>query len=249
LVSGYSTVFHVGMVVSLLTGILLEITWQAGLGELFHGWGWTLTWAHGIFGLVTSVGFGGIVARFVKNPFFRLASGRIAYVDGAFLSIVSLTGLWLLLQLTGSLPAGPGWLVTIHLVCAIAWLIVSLFGGGTVAHALATVVYRYSRAGSPSSFQAFSSACAGCGKCVEVCPLYLASNGRPEEAPALKIRHYLRVLGKGVSAGTLKAMAEEIYACALCGLCVAVCPYSFHHYDLYLALLKQANKSADRRAA
>jgi ferredoxin len=246
-VSGYSTAFHIGMVIVLLTGIMLEITYQVGLAT--HGWGWTLTWAHGICGLVTAVGFVGIVSRFIKNPYFRLVSGRIAYVDGAFIAVLCVTGLWLLGELFGILATGSGWLVPIHLVCAIAWLIVSLFGGGVVAHALASVVYRFSKSGSPTSFQAFSTACSSCGKCVEVCPLYLASNGRPEEAPAFKVRQYLRVFGKGAPAATLKSMAEEIYACALCGLCVGVCPYSFRHYDLYVALLKQVNKSVAGRAA
>jgi ferredoxin len=249
LVGASSTVFHVGIVVALLTGAMMEILFQTGSAGLLHGWGGTITWAHSIFGLATAIGFVGIVARFIKNPFFRLASGRMAYVDGTFMVVVSVTGLLLLGELTGILAAEPSWLAPIHLVCAIAWLIVSLFGGGLVAHAVATVVYRFSEADSPAAFRAFSSACASCGKCVEVCPLYAASGGRPEESPARKVRHYLTVFRKGAPAATLKAMAEEIYACALCGLCVAVCPYSFRHYDLYMALLEHVNKKVAGRAA
>ena len=113
-----------------------------------------------------------------------------------------------------------------------------------VKHAVATIVYRFNIRGShyPAVFTAFSSACGRCGKCVEVCPIYDATNERPAQAPALKVRKYLKAFKKGASLKERKSMAEDIYVCALCGLCVAVCPYSFRHYDLYMSLLAEVNK-------
>ncbi|HOQ98867.1 MAG TPA: (Fe-S)-binding protein [Anaerolineae bacterium] len=246
-VSTFSVVFHIGMVASLITGIVLEILYFTGLAGLFAGWGWTITWAHGLFGLAVAVGFAGILARFAGNRYFRLASGKMFYVDAAFIMVIGVSGLVLLLQVVGLVAPRPGWWTTIHLVSAIGWLFVSLVGNGLVAHAVATVVYGQSDPRSPAAFAAFSSACAGCGRCVEACPLY-AGRPRPEEAPALKVRRYLRTLQKGTSRQQLKAVAEDVYACTLCGLCVGICPYSFRHYDLYMALLAEANEAGTERA-
>ena len=77
---------------------------------------------------------------------------------------------------------------------------------------------------------------------MEICPLYEATNGKPEEAPALKVRHYLSQMRKTTSVDELKAIAENVYVCALCGLCVSVCPYSFRHYNLYTSMLSYVNK-------
>jgi ferredoxin len=243
-VSPLSAVFHIGMVTAVITGILLEILYLTGLSGITQGWGWIVTWTHGLLGIATFVGFIGVLARFASNRFFRVAAGRMFYVDGAFIAVASVSGLKLLLSIVGLWPAASGWEATVHVISVIVWLIVSLFGGGLVAHALATVVYRFNVKGARSvaSFQAFNSACARCGKCVEVCPLYQASNERPQEAPALKVRRYLNVFRKGAPLNELKSMAEDIYMCALCGLCVSVCPYSFRHYDLYTTLLAQVNK-------
>jgi ferredoxin len=229
------------MVISLITGILMEIMYFTGLSGVLQGWGWTVTWTHGLFGVATTVGFLGILTRFARNESFRLASGKMFYVDAVLLAVISISGLILLLEIFGILPAASGWWTTIHLTSVIGWLIISLFGGGLVAHAVATLVYRFTDRRSPAAFRAFNSACAGCGRCVEVCPLYEASNGRREEAPALKVRQYLKAFKNGASLGDLKAMVEDVYVCALCGLCVGVCPYSFRHYDLYTSLLAEVN--------
>jgi ferredoxin len=243
-VSPLSAVFHVGMATAIITGLLMEIMYLTGLSGLSQGWGWVVTWTHGFLGVATIIGFAGVLARFASNRFFRLAAGRMFYVDAAFIIVASISGLILLLRILGFWPAVEGWAATVHVVSVIGWVIVSLFGGGLVAHALATLVYRSNVRGARSvaSFQAFNSACARCGKCVEVCPLYQASNERPQEAPALKVRRYLNLFRKGAPLKDLKSMAEDVYVCALCGLCVAVCPYSFRHYDLYTTLLAQVNK-------
>jgi ferredoxin len=248
LVNPFSTVFHLGMVVALLTGILMEIMYFTGFSTVLQGWGWTVTWIHGLFGLATAIGFVGVLVRFARNRLFRLASGNMFYVDAAFIVIISVSGFVLLLEILGVSPAASGWWTTIHLTSVIAWLIISLFTGGLVAHAVATVVYRFTNSRSPAAFQAFNSACGRCGRCVEVCPQYEASNERPEDAPALKVRRYLNVFRKGASLKELKAMAEDVYVCALCGLCVGVCPYSFRHYDLYMSLLTQVNWAMGERS-
>jgi ferredoxin len=242
LVSPLSTVFHYGIVLACLSGLVLEAMYLVGLSVLFAGWGWVVTWMHGILGLVAIFGFMGVLARFGTNRFFRLAAGKMFYVDAAFIGVISLSGLGLLLEIWRALPVVSGWWATIHIVSAITWFLVSLFAGGLIAHAVATMVYRFNNPRSAAAFQAFNSACARCGKCVEVCPLYQASNEKPEEAPALKVRRYLDVFRKGAPLKELKGLAEEVYVCALCGLCVAVCPYSFRHYDLYTSLLAQVNE-------
>ncbi len=248
LVSIFSAVFHAGMVVSLITGMVMEALYFSTFGGVLRGYGWTLTWVHGFFGLAVAVGFAGILVRFFSARSFRIAAGRMFYVDAVFIVAITVSGIVLLLEVLGVLPAAPGWWPLVHLTSVMAWLIVSLFGNGLVAHAWATVVYRFTAPRTPASFEVFSSACVGCGRCVEVCPLFEARQ-RPEEAPALKVRRYLKAFKKGASPQTLKAMAEDVYACTLCGLCVAVCPYSFRHYELYTALLAEANKATERKSA
>ena len=125
-----------------------------------------------------------------------------------------------------------------------AWIVVSLLLGGAVRHALATVVWRLT---SPEKKHAvsltFSDACGRCGRCVEVCPLYEATDGAKVEAPVLKLRRYFRMVAtRSLSAGEVKSIAEQTAACTLCGLCVGVCPFSFNFVDMYKDLLGYANK-------
>ena len=250
IVSLFSTTFHIGMVTALVTGIILEIMYFTHFSVVFQGWGWVITWIHGIVGLIATIGFIGVLQRFSTNKFFRLASGKMFYVDTVFIAIIAVSGIILLLRILGLLTAAAGWMSTVHISAVIVWLIVSLFADGMFAHAVATIVYRFNvkRArSSAAAFQAFNSACSRCGKCVEICPLYEATNERPEEAPALKVRKYLNLLRKGLPPEELKAIVEDVYVCALCGLCVAVCPYSFRHYDLYTSLLAQVNKTVDKK--
>lgn len=236
-----STIFHIGMVAALLTGIVLEIMYATTFSAAFQGSAWLMTWGHGLFGIITAIGFIGVLIRFLRNPLFRLAAGKMFYLDAFFITIISASGIVLLLRIIGWLPATQGWMTTLHLTSVITWLLVSLLGEGLVAHAYATLLYRFTDRRSPAAFSTFSRACARCGQCIEICPQYEASNGNPEEAPALKVRRYLDQLRKGASLQTAKATIENIYLCAECGLCVSVCPYSFRHYDLYMELLETVN--------
>jgi NAD-dependent dihydropyrimidine dehydrogenase PreA subunit len=218
-----------------------------GLADLFQGWGWTVTWAHALFGLAATLGFAGVLVRFSKNPYFRTAADRVFYIDTAFLSVIGISGSVLFLQLVGLMNPGSGIATMLHVAAAIAWLATSLFMDGLVAHGLATVLYRLHLKGrrDVAAYKAFGSACGRCGKCTEICPQYEASGGQPVEAPALKVRQGLNRLRKSGSRAEAKRLTEEMYACTLCGLCVGVCPYSFRHYDLYTTLLAQVNRSAE----
>jgi ferredoxin len=239
LVNPFSTIFHYGMVFGLLSGLFLEAMYWATFAGFFRGWGWVITWVHAGLGLLAIVGFIGVLGRFITNRFFRLASGVIFYVDAAFITAIMVSGVALFLELVRVTAAAPGWWALIHIVSVIGWLLVSLFAGGLVAHAVGTVFYRFSNPRQRAAFQAFNTACGRCGKCTEVCPLYRAHDEAPQEAPSLKVRRYLSAVTRGAPRDELVKMTEEVYACALCGLCVAVCPYSFRHTDLYMALLRQ----------
>jgi NAD-dependent dihydropyrimidine dehydrogenase PreA subunit len=250
LVNPLSLVFHYGMVLGVITGFILEAMYLIGLSSasfsgIFVGWGWVVTWTHGFLGLVAIVGFLGVLGRFATNRFFRLASGITFYVDAAFIAAISVSGVALALEILGVTAQRSGWWPTIHIVSAIGWLAVSLLTGGLVAHAVGTVLYRFSDPRSSAAFQAFNTACGRCGKCTEVCPLFRAHGEKPEEAPSLKVRRYLTAFKRGGPLQDLRRMTEEVYNCALCGLCIAVCPYSFRHYDLYMALLAQVNRTAE----
>ena len=245
LVNPLSALFHVGMVGVLITGIIMEILYVSSWGSILNGGGWVITWMHGGLGLLTAVGFMGVLARFAGSRSFRVASGRMFYVDAVLIGVIAVSGLDLLLRILGILPAASGWESTIHITATMVWLLVSLFGGGLVSHAVGTVAYRFTDGHSPAALQTFSSACSRCGKCVEVCPEYEASNGLPEQAPALKVRRYLKQFQDNASPAERKAIVEHVYACALCGLCVGVCPYAFRHYDLYMGLLRQVTRAQE----
>jgi Fe-S oxidoreductase len=63
-------------------------------------------------------------------------------------------------------------------------------------------------------------------------------------APVLKVRRYFKMIAPGsLTANEVKSIAEHTAACTLCGLCAAVCPFSFNFVDLYEELLAYANKA------
>ena len=135
------------------------------------------------------------------------------------------------------------WAASLHVAMIYAWIVVSLFLGGAVRHALATVLWRLT---SPERKQAlfltFSDACGRCGRCVEVCPLYEATDGLKVEAPVLKLRRYFKMVAtKSLAASEIKLIAEQTAACTLCGLCVGVCPFSFNFVNMYKDLLTYAS--------
>jgi hypothetical protein len=154
-VAFFSTVFHIGMVVALLSGIILEILYQTGLASAFGSWGWLFTWFHGAFGLIAAIGFVGVLYRFNTNRFITPTAGKMFCVDATFIGVICVSGVVLLLRMLDLLPGLWGWETTLHLVSVIAWLLASLFGGGLVAHALSSIVYPYAKSRSSAASQAF----------------------------------------------------------------------------------------------
>jgi ferredoxin len=196
------------------------------------------------------VGGLGFLARYFKNPHFRLAWGRIFYLDLLFMLAIAVTGILQALPVFGLVPVYSfadyplRWAASIHVTAIYGWIVASLFLGGAVRHALATVVWRLA---SPEKkhaiFMAFSDACGRCGRCVEVCPMYEATGGAEVEAPVLKLKRYFKKVASGsLAASEIKSIAEQTATCTMCGLCVGVCPFSFNFVSMYKELLAYANK-------
>ncbi len=244
-------IFHIGLYGSIITGAITEISnFVPGFAGIFGGLGWLISWSHGVTGVLLVVGGAGFVAKYFMNRYFRLAYGRIFFLDLAFMLAIAITGTLQALAVFGlmqvnSFTAYPlTWAASIHVTIIYAWIVVSLFVGGAVRHALATVMWRTLSPGRKEAiFLTFSDACGRCGRCVEVCPLYEAMDGARVEAPVLKLRKYFRMVATGsLAAGEIKSIAEQTTVCTLCGLCAGVCPFSFNFVDMYKALLSYANK-------
>ena len=209
--------FHIGMVGCLITAGIVGLVW---LG--FPSW-WGITWLHGAFGALLIVGFLGIAGWYCRDRCFRLAYGRMFFVDGAFLAGISVSGAIICLKVLGILPMevfGPEGAVHVSLV--LAWLLISLFGGGAVRHAVATVVWRVYRRGGLYP-RLIADACAKCGRCIKACAVVRKIG--PEETPALSLKRSLKELAGGkLSERAKKALAQ----CILCGSCQRACPYQFY---------------------
>lgn len=89
-------------------------------------------------------------------------------------------------------------------------------------------------------------ACARCGECVNVCPIF-KETGDEYTAPGFKIKKMRGLITKKLlpfmgktSVEILKKVVKGIYECALCGRCWSVCPYN---YDL-VSLWEKARESA-----
>jgi hypothetical protein len=169
-------IFHFGLYGSIITGALLEITYLLpALANVFNGLGWKLSWSHGVVGVLLLSGGLGFIVKYVTNPYFRVAWGRIFYLDLLFMAVVTITGSLRALTVFGLMPADSTfsypleWAGSLHVLVILAWILASLLYGGAVRHALATVVWRFT---SPlkrhALFMAFSNACGRCGRCVEV---------------------------------------------------------------------------------
>jgi NAD-dependent dihydropyrimidine dehydrogenase PreA subunit len=243
IVSASDFVFHFGMIGLFLTALVMELAnLVQGFSSLFAGYGWVITRLHGITGAILLVGGVVYVYRYFSNRFFRIAYGRIFYVDLAFLGAIGVLGITQSLQTWGFTPATEG--LQLKIILVYSWLLVSLVGGGAVRHLLGTIGWRvFSITGAmPAIYYSFSDGCGKCGKCIEVCPLYEAHGERDEDAPALKLRKYLKMLAtQKLSLTQVKRVAEDVYVCTLCGLCVGVCPYSFPYVSFYKDLLKYVN--------
>jgi len=243
--------FHIGLFGAIITGAIQETAnFLPSFAGAFNSFGWLISWSHGIAGAFLVVGGIGFVARYFMNPYFRLAYGKVFYLDLAFMLTITITGTLQAFAVFGliqvdSFTAYPfKWVASIQLTAVYAWVVASLFLGGAVRHALATIVWRLT---SPEKRQAifltFSNACGRCGRCVEVCPFYEATDGAKVEAPVLKLRRYFTMIAaKSLPAGEIKSIAEQTAACALCGLCTGVCPFSFNFVDMFKDLLAYAKK-------
>jgi ferredoxin len=243
--------FHIGLFGSIITGVLMELSnLVSGFAALFNGYGWLISWSHGVTGVFLVVGGVGFIMRYVRNRFFRLAYGRIFYMDLAFMLVIAITGTLQglavlgLLPVIGFTPYPFEWAATIHVMMIYGWAVLSLFLGGAVKQAVAAVAWRLTNPQNKyATFLTFSDACGRCGRCAEVCPLYEATGETEVEAPVLKLRKYFRMVAKGsLPASEVKSIAEQTAVCMLCGLCVSVCPFSFNFVDMYKWLLAYANK-------
>ena len=243
-------VFHIGLYGSIITGAVMEISNLASsFADLFSGFGWLISWSHGATGFFILVGGVGFVLRYFKNANFRLACGRTFYVDFAFLLIIAVTGMLQALAVFGLMPVvgfmgySLEWVASIHVTMIYTWILASLFLGGAVRHGLAVVVWRFT---SPEKkralFLTFSDACGRCGRCVEFCSLYDATRG-VTQAPVLKLRRYFKMMATGsLPPSEVESIADQVAACTMCGLCGAVCPFSFNFVDLYKELLAYARQ-------
>jgi len=243
-------VFHFGLYGSIITGAFMEISYLVPkFASMFNGLGWRISWLHAVTGVLLLTGGLGFVARYFRNPHFRLAWGRIFYLDLLFMLTVAITGSLQAIVAFGLVPVvftvyPLEWAGSLHLMVICIWIVASLLYGGAVRHGLATVVWRLTNPEKRHAlFMAFSDACGRCGRCVEVCPLYEAMNGAEVEAPVLKLKRYFRMVATGsLPASEVKSIVEQTAVCTMCGLCVGVCPFSFNFVEMYKDLLANANK-------
>jgi ferredoxin len=186
--------FHIGLWGNIITGLIMETAYMAnGVADYFASEGGLLSWVHGITGLLILVGGIGFIVRYVKNPFFRIAYGRVFFLDLGLLGALAVSGTLHALPVFGftpvssflpftpgfvqALPAGLTAVVfyyirgagTIHVLFVYLFLAVSFLAGGAVRHAVATIAWRLTKADSmPTMGQQWQTAMVfkdACGKC------------------------------------------------------------------------------------
>jgi len=244
--------FHLGLWGNIITGIIMEVPYLLnGTADVFGGNGWIISWIHGITGLLILLGGIGLVIRYARNPFFRLAYGKVFFVDLAFLVPIGAVGLVQFLEVFGFITAvgfttpGLAFYGTLHLLLIYIWLVVSFFAGGAVRHGIATLYWRFTKPETGTNTLSFASACGRCGRCVEVCPAYEAFNRDPMEAPVLKLRKYYQIRRtRKLTPTEVRYVSEQMATCTECNLCAGVCPFSFNYVAMYRAMLDDAKQIA-----
>ncbi|HVP23552.1 MAG TPA: 4Fe-4S dicluster domain-containing protein [Conexivisphaerales archaeon] len=252
---GYSDfVFHLGLWGNIITGILMEVPYMlTGTADVFGGNGWVLSWIHGITGLLILAGGIGLTIRYFRNPYFRVAYGRVFWLDFVFMLAFAAVGLVQLSEVLGIITlqsfGAPAlaFFGSLHLPILYAWLVVSFFAGGAVRHGIATLYWRFTKNESRTNMLAFASACGKCGRCVEVCPTYEAFNRDPMEAPVLKLRKYYQIRRtRKFTPIELRYLSEQLATCTQCNLCAGVCPFSYNFVTMYNALLEDEKQIAPK---
>ncbi|MGA1975058.1 MAG: 4Fe-4S dicluster domain-containing protein [Conexivisphaerales archaeon] len=244
--------FHLGLWGNIITGLCMEVPFLvAGTAEVFGGYGWVISWIHGITGLLILAGGIGLLWRYARNPAFRLAYGKVFFVDLVFLFPIAVVGIVQALEVFGFVTIssftgqGYAYLGTLHLMLIYVWLVVSFFAGGAVRHGVATLYWRFTKPDSRTGMLAFASACGKCGRCVEVCPAYEAFNKDPMEAPVLKLRKYYQIRRtRKLTEPEIRYVSEQMATCTECNLCAGVCPFSFNYMAMYRAMLEDAKQIA-----
>jgi ferredoxin len=244
--------FHFGLWGNIITGIIMEVPFLlAGTADVFGGNGWVISWIHGITGLFILAGGIGLVIRYFRNPFFRVAYGKVFFLDLAFLVPIAAVGIVQALEVFGFVSivsfGTPGFALygSLHLLLIYVWLVVSFFAGGAVRHGIATLYWRFTKAETVTDMLAFSSACGKCGRCVEVCPAYEAFDKDPMEAPVLKLRKYYQIRRtRKLTPDEIRYVSEQMATCTQCNLCAGVCPFSFNYVTMYNTMLQDAKQIA-----
>jgi ferredoxin len=248
-----SFLFHLGVWCNIITGLIMEVVFLTiGVSDVFSGWGWLLSWAHGITGFLIIVGGIGIITQYIRNPAFRLAYGKVFFLDLAFLAAFAIVGLvqffpvFGFISIVGFTPTSIKWLGTLHMIIIYVWIVVSLIAGGAIRHAVATIAWRVIKPESrPTGLMVFADACGKCGRCIEVCPTFKAFNNSPIEAPIIKLRKYYQMhRSKRFTPSEIRLLSEQLATCAQCNLCAGVCPFSFNYAALYQEMLRNAQQLA-----
>jgi NAD-dependent dihydropyrimidine dehydrogenase PreA subunit len=238
-------IFHIGIYGSIITGAIMEISnFIPMFASMFSGFGWLIAWSHGVTGILLIVGGAGFVMRYFKNQYFALAWGKIFYMDLIFLLAIAITGIlqglpvFGVIAVIGFTPYSLSWVASIHITIIYAWIVTSLFVGGAVRHALATVVWRFTSTEKKHAlFSTFSDACGRCGRCVEICSLYEATKGT-SQSPIVKLKKYFKAIAtRSLTGEEIRSIGEQTALCTMCGLCAGVCPFSFDFVGMYKELL------------
>ncbi len=237
-------IYHIGMIGCVVTAIIIAILWPflnvgTTLGAILH---YGLFYLHGIFGAILIIGCLATLAKLGDKGFIRAYGTAGLAVDTILLILIALTGLLGGLGILGLAQVGSWtYWIYLHIALVLAWLFLSYAADGAVRHAWGALRWWYNKimGNTLGMYLAFADACGRCGNCVNYCPMYLAG---VDEAPAIKLREYLRNLPHMTSPIDAKLIAEKYSTCLFCGICMAVCPYQFPYVNFFMDMLRWANQ-------